>query len=302
MDTSIEITAYGRGARRAVTAAMEEFRRVDREMSSYAAASEVSQVNAAAGRHSVTVSQETFEVIRGALDMARKSGGAFDPTIGPLVETWSIRAGDSGFTLPGPAAIEKSRRLVDYRCVNLENAGPRVGLRTRGMALDLGGAAKGYAAGRAAAVLKRLGIRQALVNAGGNIVTVGQHPKRRRWTVGIRDPRNPGGILGTVSVAGESVVTSGDYERYVIVAGRRYHHIIDPRTGYPAGDLRSVSIVGPDSFEADLLSTAVFVLGLQEGREFLKSFPGVEAMFVDSAGRLHFTPGFASKYSWQPVQ
>lgn len=302
MDTSIEITAYGPGAERAVQAAMEVFRRVDREMNNYVASSRVSRVNASAGVSGVEVSAESFDVIRGALEMARRSGGAFDPTIGPLVTTWNIRRDATAFVPPSPEAIRKSRSLVDYRLVELQPGERTVKLLRPGMALDLGGAAKGYAAGRAAAIMREKGIRHGIINAGGNIVTVGDHPENRGWRIAIRDPRDPGAVLGTVSVAGQAVVTSGDYERFIMVGERRYHHLIDPHTGYPASNLRSVSIIGPDSFQADLLSTAVFVLGLKKGRELLGAFPGVEAMFVDLNGRLHFTPGFVAKYSWEPVQ
>lgn len=300
MDTSISITAYGRAASDGLNAAFASFEKVESLMSAYRPDSEVSRLNAEAGKNAVRLSPETFRTLAASLQMARASGGAFDPTIGPLVEVWNIRQGAESPVLPGAEAVEAARRRVDYARVRLNAPNRTAYLSEPGMRLDLGGSAKGFAAGLAAEAMRKSGVQHALIDAGGNIVTVGVHPENRLWRVGIRHPREPGSILGSVGVADMAVVTSGDYERYFELGGRRYHHLLNPATGYPASGLQSVTIVGPDSLQADLLSTAVFVLGLERGMKLLEKYSGFGAVFVDDQGRIHTTPGFAEQFQWNP--
>lgn len=300
MDTVITVTAYGPRAKAAVAEAVRVFDHVDTLMSAYRNTSDVARVNRLAGSGWVTVSSETFSVLTSALAMARQSGGAFDPTIGPLVRLWGIGARKNP-AVPRPDAIRSAMSKVSYRRVKVDPVARRVFLEEPGMALDLGGVAKGYAAGKAAEVLRRHGVKHGLIDAGGNIVAVGQHPEGRPWNVGIRNPRNTGAVLGMVTVSNMAVVTSGDYERYFILNGRRYHHILDPRTGYPAQGMRSVTIIAPSSMQADLMSTAVFVLGPERGLRFAGRFE-VDALIVDSSGGLRTTPGFFARYHWQPGQ
>lgn len=298
MDTSISITAYGRAAQSGLDAAFASFKKAEDLMSAYRSDSEVSRLNAEAGKKPVILSPDTYRTLSASLEMARASGGAFDPTIGPLVEVWNIRQGADALAVPSPEAIDAARRLVNFRRVSLDAPKRTAYLTEPGTKVDLGGSAKGFAAGLAAAAMRKAGVRQAIIDAGGNIVTVGRHPENRLWRVGIRNPREPGEILGTVEVADMAVVTSGDYERYFEIGGRRYHHLLNPATGFPAMGLQSVTIVGPDSLQADLLSTTVFVLGLERGLKFLRQFPEVGAILVDSRGQIHSTPGFTQRYRW----
>jgi thiamine biosynthesis lipoprotein len=293
MDTYVSIRAFGEAAESAVAAAFEEMRRVEALMSRFIPTSDVSRVNQAAGAEPVQVSEEAFMLIERALEWSEASGGAFDVTIGPVVDAWGFGGDDP--RVPDPDALAKAVALVSFRAIELDPVRKTVRLATPGMCLDLGGIAKGYAADRAAAVLRERGVKHALIDAGGNIVAVGSRPDGTPWHIGIRDPRgsSPTDTIGpVVEVSDAAVVTSGDYERFFIAEGQRYHHIFDPKTGMPANLAESVTIVAPNSLDADALSTAVFVLGPSEGLKILEGLEGVSAMVVDSRGQLVYSPGF----------
>lgn len=296
MDTYVSIRAFGKGAESAVAAAFEEMRRVEGLMSRFVPSSDVSRVNQAAGLDPVQVSDETFMLLEKALRWSELSGGAFDITIGPVVDAWGFGTDDPH--VPDPDALAKAVALVNFRAVELDPTQKTVRLPAAGMCIDLGGIAKGYAADRAAAVLRERGVKHALIDAGGNIVAVGTRPDGTPWHIGIRDPRgsNPTDTVGpVVKVSDAAVVTSGDYERFFVADGRRYHHIFDPKTGMPADLAESVTIIAPNSLDADALSTAVFVLGPSEGPKILEGLEGVSAMVVDAGGRLVFSPGFPAR-------
>lgn len=296
MDTLVTVTVYGPRAAKNGRAALAEFQRLDELLSAFREASDVGRVNAAAGREAVRVSRETLDLVAESLRLAALSGGRFDPTIGPLVKLWGV--GDGRTTPPSPADVAKARQLVDYRRVMVDREGSRLYLPLPGMALDLGGVAKGYAAEQAERLLRRRGVKSALIDAGGNIVAIGTRLDGRPWRVGVRHPRKADEVLGVLSVADRTVVTSGDYERYFTYQGRRYHHILDPRTGYPAEGLESATIVAGSSTLADLLSTSVFVLGPALGPEFAQR-NGAAAIVVDGEGRISVAPGL--KNAWQPA-
>lgn len=264
--------------------------RVDTLMSVYKPESEVSVVNRRAGTDSVTVvSPETAEVLGAALDYGALTGGALDVTVGPLVDLWGFyrHAG----RLPAPEALDSVRGLVGYRRVELDRAARAVRLPRRGMRLDFGAIAKGYAVDLAVAALRRGGAVRALVDLGGNLGFLGQAPGGGAWEVGLRDPRDPEGIFGTVSLDSGAVATSGDSEQFFVHEGVRYSHIFDPRTGWPARGVASVSVVAPTGQAADALSTALFVLGPEEGCAVAARFPGVEAVWVLDRGEVPATGG-----------
>lgn len=302
MDTAITIKAYGSGSGAAVNEAAAVFTTTNRHMSVFDSKSELSMINAAAGQKAVQVSADTFEVIEAALEMARLSDGAFNPLIGSVSRLW--KQAEEQNQVPEWEQIRQALRFTDYRKVILDPSNKMVELTEVGMALDLGGAAKGFAAGKAmerlAAAGRGRGARHALINAGGNIVVLGGHPEKRPWNISITHPRNNESFLGTVSINDGAVVTSGDYERFFIQDGERYHHIIDPATGFPVTGMQSVTIVSSDSLQADLLSTAVFVMGVSKGLAFLQRyFPEVGAVLVDSDGVIHMTPGFSARFAWR---
>jgi thiamine biosynthesis lipoprotein len=240
---------------------------------------------------------EVTATLRTALKVAEASGGSFDPTILPLIRIWSF---DTGGRLPAPGQIEEARRLVDFRRLEIRADG-RAGLPP-GFGLDLGGIAKGAVVDLLAGYLEQGGHRDYLIEAGGDILLSGLKQGGKQWVIGIRHPRKSQGFLGVVSLGERgkklSIVTSGDYERYFIEDGVRYHHILDPATGYPARGLVSVTIVATTCTEADALATAVFVLGMDKGLALLARWPGAEGLLVaEREGRLEArtTSGFPLK-------
>jgi thiamine biosynthesis lipoprotein len=235
-------------------------------------------INKNAGVAAAAVPDELLEVLEEARRYAELSGGAFDPTIGPLVKLWGI--GGESPRIPAPGEIREALSLVDWRDLIIDRAAGTAFLRRRGQSLDLGAIAKGYAADRAAVVLGRK--RRALIDLGGNILVLGERPGREGWRIGIQDPlEERGGYLGVLRVKNKSVVTSGVYERYFQEGGRRYHHILSTVDGYPVENgLLSVTIVADRSIDADALATAAFALGPEKGLALVEGRAGTEAVFV----------------------
>jgi thiamine biosynthesis lipoprotein len=234
------------------------------------------------------VSEETAEVIAAALHIAEETGGAFDPAIGALTRLWDI-TGDP--RVPDAGEIEGALGLVDYRKASID--GTSVALGEAGMKLDLGGIAKGYAADKATEVYRKHGVERALLNLGGNIYAYGEKPGGENFRIGIRDPLGAEGeIAAIIKVNDTSVVTSGVYERFFESGGKTYHHIFDPKTGYPAENgLVSVTVVCKNSMRADALSTALFVMGMEQGLEFARSHQDIEAIFITQDRKVRVTDG-----------
>jgi thiamine biosynthesis lipoprotein len=238
------------------------------------------------------------------LEYGAKSGGVFDITINPLLKLWGFGTGNPH--LPDAKDIEEAKKLVNYRDVIVDDQNSTVLLRRTGMSIDLGGVAKGFIVAEATNVLKSYGINHAIVDAGGDLYILGFKPKKYPWgknepyRVGLQDPNaNTGtGILGVVSMPPGAVVTSGDYERYFEVNGVRYHHIIDPRTGYPAKGLTSVTIKTSDPAMADLVATAAMVLGPEEGKKLVNEWPGIDAILITSGTMTQYvSPGMQAIYT-----
>jgi len=253
--------------------------------------SDISRINAAAGIESVQVHEDTFKVIERAVFFAEFSGGAFDPTVGPLVSLWGI--GTRDHQLPAQDEIEKILPLVNWRNIELDTETHSVFLKLPGMARDLGAIAKGYAADEAAYIIRKAEIERAKIDFGGDIILIGIKEDKSLWRVGIQNPGlSKGNILGILQMQEKTVVTSGVYERYFIKDEKRYHHIFDPFTGYPAeSGLLSVTVISDISMDADALSTAIFVLGYEKGMDLLTVFPGAEAIFVFEDKSVRVTAG-----------
>ena len=260
-------------------------------MSVNIAASDVSSINAAAGIAPVQVHEDVFKVIERALFFAEISGGAFDPSVGPLVSLWGI--GGKNPRIPSQAEIDEVLPLINWRNIELDRRTHSVFLKRQGMALDLGAIAKGYAADEAAAIVKSARIKRAIIDLGGNIVTCGEKKDKNPWKVGIQNPNEKrGAYIGIVQVTKQSVVTSGVYERFFEEGGVRYHHIFSPSIGYPAeNELLSVTVIANNSIDADALSTAVFVLGYAKGKALIESLSETEAVFVFKDLSVRKTPG-----------
>lgn len=287
----------GRRASEAAHAVFGIFREVDARMSEWKETSPLSAVNRAAGGEPVPVPADLRRVLHRALDVARRTDGAFDPTWAALWGLWDFRAAEPRV----PAAEEIARRaaLVDWTRVEIHDSAGTVRLSEPGMMLGLGGIAKGWALDRAAEELRRRGFNSFLLTAGGQVMAGGlRHTVegRRPWEVGIRDPRGgPDDFFARVPVTDASLSTSGDYESFFVVDGVRYHHILDPRTGRPARGLRSATVISPDATLADALSTALVVMGAERGMRTVAGMPEVEAVLVDGAGEVTVSPGLEGR-------
>ena len=270
---------------------------IERRMSITLEASEVSQINREAGIKAVRVSRDTFHVIEQGVQFSQLTGGGFDISVGPLVTLWNI--GSDHPVVPAPERIREKLSLVGFQHIRLDRETREVFLEERGMMLDLGGIAKGYAAEEAGRILAELGIRRAIVDIGGNILVLGSKPGNRPWRVGVQDPLQPrGAYCGILELKASSAVTSGVYERFFEIDGRRYHHILDTGDGYPVeNDLLSVTIVSRDSLTADALSTGLFVFGLQKGMRVAEQIEGLEAVFVTKDRRIHLTSGLPGLFT-----
>ncbi len=271
---------------RAFAAGFAEIDRLEKMMTTWREDSEISRVNQQAGIAPVKVSPEVIEVLQMSARSSKLSGGAFDVTFDAMHGLWKFDE-DLEAKLPDPVEIKKRLPLIDWRQVIIDEKNSTVFLAKKGMRMNLGGIAKGYAVDRAAAVLKREGVRDAIVQAGGDLFCMGSKDGQP-WTAGIRDPR--GGradVFAVIRLENHAFSTAGDYERFFILDGKRYHHIIDPKTGYPATRSRSVTIYAPTALLADAIDDAVFILGWKRGIELVDSIDDVGAVVVDDAGVVH---------------
>ena len=301
MDTLVQSTVFAREAsqgQHALEAAYQEMFRLEGLLDRHYRGSEVTQINRAAGREPVPVSPETLLIIEQALEFAALTGGAFDITVGPLLRLW--RFADGGGRVPPAESLRAAAALVDFGQVVADRQAGSVFLRKSGAEIDLGGIAKGFVVDRAVEVLRRSGISSASVDAGGDIRLLGTKPDGSPWRIGVRHPRERRGIIAVLELEDCAVVTSGDYERYFLFEGRRYHHLLDPATGRPAGGLVSVTVVAPEATTADALSTAVFVLGRERGLALIESLPGIETLLVTAELEVVYSSGLAGKVTVSP--
>lgn len=270
---------------------------IENKMSINKDESEVIDINNASGAGYVKVSDDTFEVIKKGLYFSSLYN-KFDISIGPIVKLWNISFDDAkNARIPGDSEIKAKLPLVNYKNVILNETEKKVMLKKKGMMLDLGGIAKGYAADEAVKVLKEQGVLHAIVNLGGNVMTLGGKPDGTDFTIGIQHPFDDrGDYVGTVRVRDKTVVTSGIYERYIKVGNKIYHHILDKSTGYPIdNNLLSVTIITDKSVNGDGLSK-VFGLGVKDGMKFIETLDNVEAIFITKDNKIYITPGLRDNF------
>ncbi len=292
MGTVIQLKAYGDNADQIIDESFDLISELEGKMSLNIKGSEVNQINQSSGKRPISVSEDTYQVIAGALDYAKVSGGAFDPTIGPVVQVWGI--GTEKSQVPDKEELKEELKLVDYQKVELSAEDKKIFLEQENMILDVGGIAKGYAADQVMKFLKGKGVSSAYISLGGNVSVLGKKPDGSLWKVGIQNPKakSRGDVMGIVKLADQTVVTSGNYERYFMEDGVRYHHLLDPKTGYPARNgIISSTIITDSSFTADALSTAVYILGVEEGLELIKQFDDVEAILITEDNHVYLTEG-----------
>ncbi|HCW50927.1 MAG TPA: hypothetical protein DGR79_02515, partial [Clostridiales bacterium] len=320
MGTYVVISAEGPEADRAVEEAMAVLRDIHEHLDPSGPRSHLAALAAAPGRD-VPVSAHLIAVLEIADDVNRVSGGAFDPSLGPVVRLWGFDAdpgpsgGPNGGSGAGPddasaarprtapptaEEVREALGLTGWHDVTWDAARRTARLARPGMSLALGGVAKGYAVDRAAEVLAGAGVDRAVIDAGGDLYLLGSKPSGDPWRIAVRHPRAEG-FLGVLELPdGTAVATSGDYERCFVHEGRRYHHILDPSTGWPVPGVVSVTVLAPTAAEADALATALFVLGPERGLELAEGLEGVEALMVDEAGTIHLTTGMRDVFSPEP--
>jgi thiamine biosynthesis lipoprotein len=292
MGTSLHFIAYTSpqaneaATRAAITRAIAEIRRLEGLLSEWKAESEIGQVNAHAGEW-VAIGPESAQVIERGLWAGKLSAGSFDITFQALSKVWKFGgAQEEKPTPPARAEVERLRKLVDYRRVELDKEGGRVRIG-KGQQLGLGGIAKGYIVDQAVKVLHQAGVQGFLAQAGGDLYGSGRKPDGSPWVSGVQDPRGQQGqFFAVLELTDHAFSTAGDYARAYVVGGKRYHHIIDPKTGYPATACRSVTIWAPDATTADGVDDAVFILGPEQGLKLVESLDGVGAVIVDAKNRV----------------
>ena len=269
-------------AEAAVEAAYAEIDRLEQMISSWSPASETSRINLKAGLEAVPVSSELFFLIGRALKVSQLTNGFFDISFAAMGHLWNFKADPP--VVPDSESIEAALGLVDYRKILLDASARTVFLEAPGMRIGFGAIGKGFAANQAVKLLKSMGIKSGVVNAGGDLLLFGRQENGDPWSVAIADPRNPDHVFLRLHLTDHAIVTSGDYESYFFKDGKRYSHIINPKTGYPASQLQSVTILCPDAELADALATAVFVMGPVEGMELVNRLKNVECLMVDAEG------------------
>ncbi len=268
--------------------AVQKVLEIDDRLSVFKPASEITGINAAAGKRPVAINAATLRLLQTARLVSEASGGAFDITTEPLTRIW--RASKKENTLPDKKEIERTRLLVDYRALLFYEKTGKVKLKRAGQKISLGGIAKGFAAAEVRRLFVQHGVRHALINLGGTVITLGTKPDGRLWNVGIQAPGAVAGTyMGALRTQDQAVVTAGSYERFFKKNGVLYHHILDPRTGYPAeSGLLSVTVIGENAALLDALATAAFVLGIDASLPLLSKFHA-QAIFIKQGGEVFST-------------
>jgi len=297
MGSDLRLTAWTRddsSAAAAFAAVFAEFERLEALMSVWRPGSDVLRINAAAGDRAVAVHADVREVLRIARQVSEWTDGTFDVTFGALADLWKFDH-DQDNTIPPAAAIRERLPLIDYRQIEIDDRAGTVRLKRRGMRVHLGGIGKGYAVGRAIAILHRAGLRDFMIQAGGDPYvarTKGGAP----WTLGIADPRAPDGrSFATIELTDSTLSTSGDYARFFVKDGIRYHHILDPRTGQPARLCRSVTIASDSPVLADAIAKGVFILGPDRGLALVERLPHVQAVIVSADNEVLVSSGLKNR-------
>ncbi|MDP3730700.1 MAG: FAD:protein FMN transferase [Candidatus Omnitrophota bacterium] len=283
---SIDPAKYSEArAKDAISKAFDEINRIEDVYSVYKDTSEISRINRLRKNERLQISDGVFNLVHKTLDYSERTSGAFDITVKPLVDLWE-RAKRTN-KLPDEHEFKRALERVGYKNVALDETVRTIHFKKDGISIDLGGAAKGYATDRAIFILEENGIDNAIVNSGGDMYCLGKRTARELWKVGVQHPRDRNRLFLEIGLQDRAIDTSGDYERYFVIGGKRYSHIIDPRTGYPIGDSAvSASVIAADSTTADILATAMCVLG-EKGFGIIKESGGIDAVLVMfEAGRL----------------
>jgi thiamine biosynthesis lipoprotein len=265
---------------------MGEMEHINREMSPYIQTSELYRINLLAAKQPVKISQELFDLIQRSFYFSDISHGAFDITFASIGYRYDYRK----HIKPTDAQIKAALKEINYHHIKLDPTNRTIRFDMAGVRIDLGGIAKGYAVDKSIDLLRKCGIKDAMVTAGGDSRIIGDHDGRP-WMIGIKDPRNKKDSIVAIPLVNTAISTSGDYERYFIKNGVRYHHILNPRTGKSVHSTRSVTIIGPDATTTDGLSTTIFVMGPKDGMALVEKLKGIDAVIIDNQGQIHYSSG-----------
>lgn len=288
MDTFIDLKAQGENGEKALLEAEKEINRLEKLFSPTIEQSEIFVINQYAAKQTVTVSKDTFDLIEKAKEYCNITEGAFDITIAPVVKAW-------GFTeevkrVPSDEEIQQKLQLVDNNKLHIDKQNSTVYLENENMSIDLGGIAKGYASNKVNEILKKNGVSSAVISLGGNVSVTGKRPDGTKWRIAVQDPMNSEGYVGILNVEDTSVITSGVYQRFFEQNGKKYHHIIDTKTGKPTQNgLLSVTIVCDNGAMADALSTSVMVAGLQKGSELWRKLDNFGMIVITDSNEMYIS-------------
>lgn len=295
MDTHISVQLVADSQELAIEgleAVERSFSEIDKLTNRFDSASEVTAINQQAGLQAVKVSKDLFNIVETAIEWSDKTGGDFNILIGAVMDLWGFATEDP--RLPAPEELALALNLIDYQQIILDSEQSTIFLPQKGMVMDLGGIAKGYATDKAVEALKEIGIEDALINAGGNVYAAGKKPDGSKWIIGVQDPREPQGIAALLTASDSALVSSGDYRRYVEIGGIHYHHIIDPIDGYPSKASAGTTIIMKSATIADILSTAIFIKGPEAGIKLAEELTQVDAaMLITSDGGVYRTESLA---------
>lgn len=274
--------------------AVAEISRIERLLTTFNEQSQTNQVNKMAGKAAVAVDREVFELIRRSLKISAVTDGAFDITYGSIDKSlWNF---DRTLTrLPDAKTARQMVRLINYRNVILDEARGTVMLKEKGMRIGFGGIGKGYAADRAKALLISEGVQSGIVNASGDLTTWGEQANQQPWTIGIAHPDDARHAFSWLNISHRAVATSGNYEKYVVIDGKKYSHTINPRTGMPVTGIKSVTIIGPFAEMADAMATPVMVMGVKAGLALINQIPGLGCILVDDNNKIYSTKNIRLK-------
>lgn len=291
MGSSFTFTAISKdlkSAKHSVGIAIEEVARIERLISSWDENSETSAINLAAGVKPVKVSTELFDLVFRAKKISKMSNGYFDISFASIHQIWNFQ--DSTMIIPSEELIEKSIENINYENIILNSEAQTIFLKRKGMRIGFGSIGKGYAANRAKVIMIKFGANSGVVNAGGDLIAWGKN-KDKPWSVGVVNPLDKEHVALWLDVENTSIVTSGNYEKYVEIDGEKYCHIINPKTGWPSKGLLSTTIICQDAELADGLATTVFVLGVKDGLNLINHLAGVEGILIADNGTLHYSKG-----------
>ena len=296
MGTVVNIKIYDKHDEEIINKAFDKVEEIENLVSLNKEETELQKLNDNAGIKPIKLSDETYNIIKQAYKYSKESEGEYDLTVGPLVKLWNI--GREEAKVPTKDEINQAISKIDYNNIQMNDETKEVYLTQRGMKIDLGSIAKGYTADEVAKLLKQEGVKQAIIDIGGNIYAMGLKNNTEEWTIGIQDPfSDRGEIVGSVALSNKSVVTSGIYERYMEKDGVKYHHILNPKTGYPyESDIAGVTIIADKSIDADALSTVVFTKGIEDGIEFIENQEGAQAIFISKDKKIYLTSGIKNNF------